>query len=68
MYHRDMDTRKHKARMGRPPLNPADRHCVRIGAKVTRGEQARLLAEAKRLGLSLSATLMRPWRDLWGSK
>ena len=52
-----------KKKMGRPP-KPATEKCGRlVCAKVTDAEFRALRAEAKRLGISLSALLMRPWRE-----
>ena len=34
-----------------------------VGVKMTQAERKRLEAEARKLGISLSALLMRPWRD-----
>jgi len=57
-----------KARMGRPPKSPQDKCSKVVGVKMTPSEHRSLRAEAKRLGLSLASTVMKPWRDLWGSK
>jgi len=48
--------------MGRPPKPPGEKFSEIISLKLTRAEKRRLVAEAKRLGISVSALLMRPWR------
>ena len=52
-----------KKRMGRPPKPAADRHTEQVNVRMTKSEKKRLLAEASRLGTSLAALLMRPWRE-----
>ncbi len=49
-------------RTGRPPKPRGKKQSEMIGVYVTPVERKRLDAEAKRLGVSLSALLMRPWR------
>ena len=49
-------------RTGRPPKPRAEKQSEIIGVCVTPGESKKLKAEAKRLGVSLSALLMEPWR------
>ena len=49
-------------RTGRPPKPREEKQSEIIGVCMTPGERKRLKAEAKRLGVSLSALLMRPWR------
>ena len=48
--------------MGRPPKPPAEKYSEQVNVRMKRAERARLDAEAKRLGVSLSELLMRPWR------
>ena len=54
---------KRKARMGRPPKPPDERQAERIMVNVTRAERVQLEREARKAGLSLSALLIRPWRE-----
>lgn len=49
-------------RTGRPPCVPGHRRTAFVGVHMTPAERRKLEAEAKRLGVSLSALLMRPWR------
>ena len=58
-----MSKREHKARMGRPPKPPEERHRFRITVNMTEAEHTRLQAEAEHLGLSISGLLMKPWRS-----
>jgi len=51
-----------KRRMGRPPKHPDEKYSEQVNVKMTKAERARLDAMAGRLGTSLSALLMRPWR------
>ena len=53
--------RKHQ-RMGRPPKPPHLKQSEMISVHVTPSERRRLEGEAARLGVTLSALLMRPWR------
>ena len=48
--------------MGRPPKPLAEKYSAQVLVHMTRAERKRLEAEAKRLGISLSGLLMRPWR------
>jgi len=48
--------------MGRPPKPPGEKFSEMLSFKLTKAEKKRLLTEAKRLGISVSALLMRPWR------
>lgn len=48
--------------MGRPPKPPGEKFGAILSLKLTKAEKKRLQAEAKRLGISVSALLMRPWR------
>ena len=54
---------KTKKKMGRPPIPAAERLGEPITVRVTKAERAALEAEAKRLGVSLSALMMLPWRE-----
>jgi len=58
-----MAQRKHKAKMGRPPLLPHLKRGMVLSIRITRGERARMEAEADKAGLSLAELLMRPWRE-----
>lgn len=49
-------------RPGRPPKRPAEKRGRQVNVRMTPGEWKRLSAEARRLGVSMSALLMRPWR------
>jgi len=59
---------KTKTKMGRPPKPAGERLGEPITVRVTKAERAALEAEAKRLGVSLSALLMLPWREQWGER
>jgi len=48
--------------MGRPPKPPGEKFSAMVTVKMTKAERRSLEAKAKRLGLSLSATLMRALR------
>ena len=54
---------KKRKKMGRPPLPENKRRGASITLRVTARERARLKAEAKRQGVSVSDVLMRPWRE-----
>ena len=54
--------KKGKSKMGRPAKNVEDRRSVFLSVRLTRAESARIRAEAKRLGISVSDLLIRPWR------
>jgi len=59
----DMGTpSKQKTKMGRPPLPAEEKLGEQLNVRATRAERALLEAEAKRLGISVSELLMRPWR------
>ncbi len=58
-----MMAKKQKAKMGRPPKPPREKWGVKITVYMTDEERAALEREAEQAGLSLSAILMRPWRD-----
>jgi predicted HicB family RNase H-like nuclease len=49
-------------RTGRPPKAPGEKHSRQVNVRMTPGEWKRLSVEAERLGVSLSALLMRPYR------
>ena len=49
-------------RMGRPPKAPKDLKTEEINVRMTKAERKRLQAKADRLGISVSALLMQPWR------
>lgn len=51
-----------KKRMGRPPKPPSEKFSEMLNVKMTKAERKMLESEAKRLGISLAAVLMRPWR------
>jgi len=51
-----------KTKMGRPPMKPSERRVAVVNVVMTRAERARLEAEAKRSGQTLSEVLMLPWR------
>lgn len=53
---------KPKARLGRPPLPPGTQKAIRLSVRVTPAEATKLQSEAKRLGITVSQLLMRPWR------
>ena len=48
--------------MGRPPKPPEEKYSDQILVHMTKAERELLEREALRLGLSLSALLMHPWR------
>ena len=52
-----------KLRTGRRPKDPKIKQSKRVMVYLTEAEMARLEAEAKEAGLSLAATLLRPWRE-----
>ncbi|MFH1423309.1 MAG: hypothetical protein ABIH42_11440 [Planctomycetota bacterium] len=52
--------------MGRPPKRPDEKYSGQVLVHMTLRERAKLEKEAKKTGLSLSALLMRPWRDQKG--
>ncbi len=49
--------------MGRPKKLASERCSEQVNVRMTKAERARLEAEATRLGISLSALLMRPYRS-----
>lgn len=49
--------------MGRPPKPVEAKLGERIVVNMTKAERARIEAEARRRGPSLSAVLMLPWRE-----
>lgn len=49
-------------RMGRPPKPRSEKYGAQVNVRMTEAERQVLEAEAARLGVSLSALLMRPWR------
>ena len=51
-----------KKKMGRPPKPRAEKYSRIVCLKMTQAEYRALRAEAERLGISLGALLMRPWR------
>jgi len=53
---------KRKKKLGRPPLPRGVKYSRRINARLTEAEYSLLKAEGKRLKMSLSKVLMRPWR------
>jgi hypothetical protein len=55
-------SKKKASKMGRPPLPLALKRTEILSLKVTAVEKARLEQEAVRLGISVGALLMRPWR------
>jgi len=66
MYNKGMKAmgqKKKTARMGRPPKPAADKCGIQICCKITRAELRFMQAEARRLGLSMSSTLMYLWRE-----
>ena len=54
---------KRKTKMGRPPKPPEEKCGVHLMVHITKAERAMLEAEAKKHGLSLSSTIMLPWRE-----
>ncbi len=54
--------KKKKSKMGRPCKTPGERRSAVVNVRMTGPERARLEAEAKRSGQTLSEILMRPWR------
>jgi len=54
---------KTKKKMGRPPKPAGEKLGEPITVRVTKAERVVLEAEAKRLGISLSALMMEPWRE-----
>ena len=53
--------------MGRPPMPAAEKCGERVTIRMTKAERRTLEREAKRLGVSLAALLLRPWRKEEGS-
>ena len=49
--------------MGRPPKPPDEKRSAQMCVRMTQAERKRLDAEAKRLGITVSDLLMRPWRE-----
>lgn len=49
--------------MGRPPKPADEKYGEQINIRISKAERAQLRAEAKRLGTTVSALLMRPWRE-----
>ena len=58
-----MRPRNTKKRMGRPPKPPDEKRSAQMCVRMTQAERKRLDAEAKRLGITVSDLLMRPWRE-----
>jgi hypothetical protein len=50
-------------RPGRPPKKAADRQNSTVLVRMTKAERKQLESQAKADGLTLSALLMRPWRE-----
>ena len=50
-------------KMGRPPKRPSEKHSEQVNVRMTKKERRQLEIEAERLNISLSALLMRPWRN-----
>ena len=65
---RHMAKKKRKRKVGRPPKSPTDRLACLVNVRVTKAERARFESEAKKLGVSLSELLMKPWRKRKGKK
>ena len=55
-------SKKRKARMGRPPMEPEQRRSAFLNVRMTRAERAAIQAEADRLAITPTDVLMRPWR------
>jgi hypothetical protein len=55
--------KKKRARMGRPPKAAAQRRTECVMIRLTKAEKRILEREARQLGLSLSAVILKPWRD-----
>lgn len=53
-----------KPKMGRPPKKPSERRSIEVNVRMTKAERARILAEAKKSGRTVSEILMRPWREV----
>lgn len=47
---------------GRPPKSEHERYSEQVNVRMSKDERIRLDREAERLGITLSALLMRPWR------
>ena len=54
--------KKTRQRPGPKPKPAAEKMSAFVGIKMTQAERRRLEAEAKRLGITLSQLLMKPWR------
>jgi len=52
-----------KRRMGRPPKPPADKYTEQVNVRMTASERELIEVQAQKQGVSLSAVLMRPWRE-----
>ena len=52
-----------RRRTGRPPKAKAEKQSEPLMVRVTPAERKRLEKLAKKEGVSLSALIMRPWRD-----
>jgi len=64
-YNQSMFKKRHaaeKRRMGRPPKPSDVKYSQQVNVRMTMAERERLEVEANKLGISLSAFLMRPWR------
>ena len=49
--------------MGRPPKPPADKYTEQVNVRMTASERELIEVQAQKQGVSLSAVLMRPWRE-----
>ena len=52
-----------KRRTGRPPKTPSRRQSKKVTIYMTPAELKRLETQATKEGVSLSALIMRPWRE-----
>ena len=55
--------KKRKAKMGRPPIPASELRSVLVAVRMTRAERARIRAEARRQGVTVTDLLMRGWRE-----
>ena len=52
-----------KLRTGRPPKQPEEKQGEQVTVYLTKSERAELERQAQNEGISLTALIMRPWRE-----
>jgi len=61
-----MKEKKTKPKMGRPPKCPDEKQDKCVMVRLTRGEYARLVSEAKRVGMPKAVFLVHCWKQQRG--